>query len=132
MVDDSVFAISKASKTAKDMGTGRLVYQDNVHLHGPIGLTRAERRPDHGQWRRRERRCQSAQRAGGVHQDRPIRDPSFSVDPTNGGAFGLAIGSRNGVTTLAAVDDVTSQLGCFRCHPGNESTNVDVKARSRR
>ena len=32
------------------------------------------------------------------------------MDPTNGGAFGLAIGARNGVTTLAAVDDVTSQL----------------------
>jgi hypothetical protein len=34
----------------------------------------------------------------------------LSVDPTNGGAFGLAIGLRNGVTTLAAVDDNTAQL----------------------
>ncbi len=41
MVDDSVFAISKATKTTKDMGPGRLVYQDNVHLHGPIGLALA-------------------------------------------------------------------------------------------
>ena len=34
----------------------------------------------------------------------------LSVDPNNGGAFGLAIGVRNGVTTLAAVDDNTVQL----------------------
>ena len=42
----------------------------------------------------------------------------LSVDPTNGGAFGLAIGVRNGVTTLAAVDDVTSQLKFYSLPPG--------------
>jgi hypothetical protein len=42
----------------------------------------------------------------------------LSVDPTNGGAFGLAIGVRNGVMTLAAVNDVTSQLKFDSMPPG--------------
>ena len=118
MVDNSVFAISKASKTTKDMGTGRLVYQDNVHLHGPIGLALAP----NGDL--------ITANGDGVNVD--ANQPSelveftktgqfvteLSVDPTNGGAFGLAIGSRNGATTLAAVDDVTSQLELFSLPPG--------------
>ena len=113
MVDNSVFAIAKASKTTKDLGTGRLIYQDNVHLHGPIGLALAP----NGDL--------IAANGDGVNVD--ANQPSelveftktgrfvtlLSVDPTNGGAFGLAIGSRNGVTTLASVDDVTSQLEFF-------------------
>jgi hypothetical protein len=40
------------------------------------------------------------------------------VDPKNGGAFGLAIRVRNRVTTLSAVDDVTSQLKFDSLPPG--------------
>ncbi len=118
MVDDSVFAISKATKTTKDMGPGRLVYQDNVHLHGPIGLALAPNGD-----------LITASGDGvNVDANQPSELVEFtktgrfvtelSVDPTNGGAFGLAIGSRNGVTTLAAVDDVTSQLEFFSLPPG--------------
>jgi hypothetical protein len=118
MVDNSVFAIAKATKTAKDMGTGRLVYQDNVHLHGPIGLALAP----NGDL--------IAANGDGTNVDpnQPSELVEFtktgqfvtqlSVDPNNGGAFGLAIGSRNGVTTLAAVDDVTGQLELFSSPPG--------------
>jgi hypothetical protein len=118
MVDDSVFAIAKASRATKDMGPGRLVYQDNVHLHGPIGLALAP----NGDL--------IAANGDGVNVDpnQPSELVEFtkngqfvtqlSVDPTNGGAFGLAIGVRNGVTTLAAVDDVTSQIKFFSLPPG--------------
>jgi hypothetical protein len=118
MADDSVFAIAKASRASKDMGTGRLVYRDDVHLHGPIGLALAP----NGDL--------IAASGDGVNVD--ANQPSelveftrngqfvtqLSVDPANGGAFGLAIGVRNGATTLAAVDDVTSQLKFFSPPPG--------------
>jgi hypothetical protein len=36
--DNVIFAVPHARKTDVDEGTGSLVYQDNVHLHGPLGL----------------------------------------------------------------------------------------------
>src|SRR5215471_8569601 len=35
--DNGVFAVANASTTT-DQGPGTLVYRDNVHLHGPVGL----------------------------------------------------------------------------------------------
>jgi DNA-binding beta-propeller fold protein YncE len=39
--DNKVFAIDHARAASKDSGTGRVVYTDNVHLHGPLGLALA-------------------------------------------------------------------------------------------
>jgi hypothetical protein len=39
--DNAIYAISNAGATRTDEGTGNLVYQDNVHLHGPLGLVLA-------------------------------------------------------------------------------------------
>src|SRR5260370_95587 len=36
--DNAVFALPHARKTAGNEGTGSLVYQDNTHLPGPLGL----------------------------------------------------------------------------------------------
>jgi uncharacterized protein (TIGR03118 family) len=36
--DNAIFAISAAKNRTSDAGMGRLVYQDNAHLHGPLGL----------------------------------------------------------------------------------------------
>ncbi|HKM53922.1 MAG TPA: hypothetical protein VJY33_10965 [Isosphaeraceae bacterium] len=110
MVNDAVYAIPHATRTKTSEGTGQLVYQDNVHLHGPMGLTFSP----NGNL--------IAANGDGVNVDpnQPSELVEFtkngqfvtelSVDPNNGGAFGLAIGVRNGVTTLAAVDDNTAQL----------------------
>ena len=110
MVNDAVYAIPHATRTKTSEGTGQLIYQDNVHLHGPMGLTFAP----NGNL--------IAANGDGVNVDpnQPSELVEFtktgqfvtelSVDPNNGGAFGLAIGVRNGVTTLAAVDDNTAQL----------------------
>jgi hypothetical protein len=38
---NAIAAISLASKTKPDNGTGALVYRDPAHLHGPIGLALA-------------------------------------------------------------------------------------------
>jgi hypothetical protein len=37
--DNAIYAVARAGTTRRDLGTGRIVYQDNVHLHGPLGLT---------------------------------------------------------------------------------------------
>ena len=39
--NNEIFAISHASKAHSSTGTGTLVYQDQTHLHGPIGLALA-------------------------------------------------------------------------------------------
>jgi DNA-binding beta-propeller fold protein YncE len=39
--NNEIFAISHASKTHSDSGMGTLVYQDQTHLRGPIGLALA-------------------------------------------------------------------------------------------
>src|SRR5262249_61936328 len=36
--DDTIFALHGAGKTQTDLGTGAVVYQDALHLHGPLGL----------------------------------------------------------------------------------------------
>ena len=33
--DNAVYAIKNATGTKKDAGIGKLIYQDNTHLHGP-------------------------------------------------------------------------------------------------
>jgi len=36
--DDTIFALHGAGSTQTDLGTGAVVYQDAMHLHGPLGL----------------------------------------------------------------------------------------------
>jgi hypothetical protein len=107
--DNAVYAIPHATHTRFDNGTGSIIYQDNVHLHGPLGMTLTP---------------------GGnlivANSDVINSDPNqpselveftkhgqfvaqFSVDPAQGGSFGLALlPTRH--PQFAAVDDVTSTL----------------------
>ena len=39
--DNEIFAIPNAGTRTTDAGTGRVVYQDNAHLRGPLGLVLA-------------------------------------------------------------------------------------------
>jgi uncharacterized protein (TIGR03118 family) len=40
-LDNEIFAVKNASDTRRDGGTGKVAVQDNVHLHGPLGLVLA-------------------------------------------------------------------------------------------
>lgn len=40
-VDNAVFAVSNAGTGTSDGGMGTIVYQDNVHLHGPLAMAMA-------------------------------------------------------------------------------------------
>lgn len=39
--DNAVFAVHNAAHARSDHGTGRVIYQDAAHLHGPLGMTTA-------------------------------------------------------------------------------------------
>lgn len=104
--DNSIYCLYGARAAKGDLGSGQLLYQDPTHLHGPTQMTFAPN--------------------GDLlvaNSDGSNADPNqpseivefttvgqfvaqFSVDPNNGGAFGVAA-SKLGVvaTRLATVDD---------------------------
>jgi sugar lactone lactonase YvrE len=108
--DNEVFAIGDARDRMSDAGTGRLVYQDNTHLHGPLAMTEAPN--DH----------LLVSNNDGINPDpnQPSEIVEFtkngtfvkqlSVDSAQGGAFGLAVQTLGEISTFAAVDDNTATL----------------------
>jgi hypothetical protein len=38
--DNEIFALAGAGTTSKSLGTGTVIYKDDVHLHGPLALVR--------------------------------------------------------------------------------------------
>lgn len=112
--DNEVFAISNASSLTSDGGVGRIVYQDNVHLHGALAMAEAP----NGHL--------LVSNNDGINSDpnQPSEIVEFtkggtfvkqlSVDPAQGGAFGLAVQTSGNVSIFAAVDDNTSTLIIWR------------------
>ncbi|OWK40870.1 Ig-like domain repeat protein [Fimbriiglobus ruber] len=105
-VDDAIYSIANASAASTDAGKGTLVVQDSTHLHGPLDLLLT---PDG---------YLTVANADSVNVD--PNQPSeiveyttagqfvtqFSVDPNNGGAFGLGVDVlAGGGLQFAAVDD---------------------------
>jgi len=113
-VDSAVYAIAGASALTASAGTGTQVYQDLTHLHGPLDLALLP-----------NGHLLVANSDG--HNSDP-NQPSelvefsgdgqfvsqFSVDPNNGGAFGLAINPLGGkFIRVAAVDDNQNTLNMW-------------------
>jgi hypothetical protein len=108
--DNAVFAVSNAGSTEKDHGTGRIIYQDNVHLHGPLGMIMAPN----------GHLVVSNNDAINPDPNQPSEIVEFtvggkfvkeiSVDPNFGGAFGLAVMTKGDTARFAAVDDNVSVL----------------------
>jgi DNA-binding beta-propeller fold protein YncE len=114
-LDNEVFAVPNAERTFTRFGTGKLVYQDDVHLHGPLGLVLAPNgnlivangdalNADPAQ---QSELVEFTPRGRFVSQ--------FSIQPDLPAAlFGIAINtSSTGLITLAAVNDDTNQLELF-------------------
>ena len=114
--DDAIYKISNAS-TATDSGTGTLVVQDQTHLHGPLGLLllpngnllTANSDGVNADPNQPSELVEYTTTGGFVSQ--------FSVDPANGGAFGLGITSINGQLRFAAVDDNTNTISVWFVFP---------------
>jgi hypothetical protein len=108
--DNAVFAVSRASDRQTDAGTGFIVYDDSVHLHGALGLALAPNghllvtnndgiNPDPNQ---------TSEIVEFTKHGEFVKE--ISVDPAGGGAFGLAVSSTYSQATFAAVDDNSSTL----------------------
>jgi hypothetical protein len=109
--DNAVYAIPHATTTRKDSGMGTLIYKDDMHLHGALGLAEAP----NGHL--------LVTNSDGINSDptQPSEIVEFTkqgdfvkqipVDPAQGGSFGLAVNKiSDNQAILAAVDDVTSTL----------------------
>jgi len=109
--DNKIFAIRHAAETKHDAGTGHLVYEDSTHLHGPLGMAQAP----NGDL--------LVANSDVINSDpnQPSEIVEFtvsghfvkqlSVDPAQGGSFGLAVpSSRGGGTRFAYVDDANNTL----------------------
>jgi hypothetical protein len=108
--DNTIRAIAGAGRLTQSGGLGTVIYQDNVHLHGPLDLVIAP----NGHL--------LVANSDGSNAD--PNQPSeivefttggqfvtqFSVDPNDGGAFGLNLQSIGGGTRFAAVDDNQNTL----------------------
>jgi len=108
--DNEIFAISDAKDRTRDAGRGRLVYQDNTHLHGPLGLVLAPNgdlitangdgvNADPNQT---SKLVEFTPRGHFVGQ--------FSIDASPDAGFGLALTQTGGQLRLAAVDDDLNTL----------------------
>ena len=112
-LDDAVYQIDNAGSLMSDGGTGKMIYQDNTHLHGPIDLVLAP----NGHL--------IVANSDGMNAD--PNQPSeivefttggqfvaqFSVDPNNGGAFGINLMNVGGAVRVAAVDDNKNDLNLW-------------------
>jgi hypothetical protein len=106
--DNAVYAVSDAGDRNHDGGTGRLIYTDAKHLHGPLGMAMAP----NGHL--------LVSNNDSINSDpaQPSEIVEFtvggrfvkqiSVDPSQGGSFGIAVQTTGETSKLAAVDDVTS------------------------
>ena len=108
--DNAVFAVHDASTRKASAGLGELIYKDNAHLHGPLGLA----------WAPNGHLLVANNDAINSDPKQPSEIVEFtiqgqfvkeiSVDPAQGGSFGLAVHTGHLGSIFAAVDDNTSTL----------------------
>ena len=108
--DNAVFAVQQAATRTGSSGTGTMIYQDAIHLHGPLGMIEAPNghllaansdviNPDP---------AQPSEIVEFTKQGRFIKQ--LSMDPAFGGSFGLAVRPTQERAFFAAVDDNTATL----------------------
>lgn len=108
--DNAIFVIRDAASRNSDAGMGQVVYADNAHLHGPLGMIEAPNghllvsnndgiNPDPNQ---PSEIVEFTKQGDFVKQ--------LSVDPAQGGSFGMAVRSLDDKAIFAAVDDNTNSL----------------------
>lgn len=108
--DNAVYAIHNASSRKSSAGLGRLVYQDDKHLHGALGLAAAPN--GHLLVTNNDAINSDPAQPSEIVEFTLTGDfvKQLSVDPGQGGSFGLAVATGADTARFAAVDDVTSTL----------------------
>lgn len=117
--DSAVYAVYDAGDRHHDGGRGNVVYTDPVHLHGPLAMTMAPN----------GHLIVSNNDSINSDPNQPSELVEFtvegefvkqiSVDPAQGGSFGLATSTTGHVTKLAAVDDATNLFLIWTFHFGD-------------
>jgi hypothetical protein len=108
--DNGVFAVQEAATRGNSGSRGTVIYADANHLHGPLGMAEAP----NGHLLV----ANSDVINSDLHQPSEIVEftkqgqfvNQISVDPAQGGSFGLAVNVNGGTSFLAAVDDNTATL----------------------
>ena len=115
--DNAIFVLKHAGRANSDKGMGQLVYTDSAHLRGPLALAQAPNG--------------DLLTANGDAENPDPSQPSeiveftpagqfvdqFSVDPAQGGAFGIAIMPVGYDRVIfAAVDDNKNVLDVWHVH----------------
>ena len=113
--NNAIYAVKNAAAASTQNGKGKVVYHDNTHLHGPLGLTlagdgnliAAQGDAINGNKKRASELVEFTPKGKFVSQ--------FSLSKMQGGAFGVA-SSADG-TELAAVNDITNSLEVWKVTP---------------
>jgi uncharacterized protein (TIGR03118 family) len=125
--DNEIFAVSNAGSRTSDGGMGRVVYSDDAHLRGPLGLVLAP----NGDLITANGDAVNADPNDVQNSELVEFTPGgkfvgeFSIDPAAGGAFGLAVADTGGILRLAAVEDVTNSLDVWTFQTGWKSSPHD-------
>jgi hypothetical protein len=108
--DNAVFAVDHAATRNSSGGTGTVIYTDAVHLHGPLAMAEAPN----------GHLLVSNSDVINSDPNQPSEIVEFtkqgqfvkqlSVDPAQGGSFGLAVNVVENTSFFAAVDDNTATL----------------------
>jgi len=106
--DNTVYSVSDAGDRQHDGGIGKLIYTDAKHLHGPLGMAMAPN----------GHLLVTNNDVINSDPNQPSEIVEFtvggkfvkeiSVDPAQGGSFGLAVQTTGGTAKFAAVDDATN------------------------
>src|SRR5579863_1790100 len=112
-LDNAVFAVPHAGNTSSDQGTGKVVYQDQQHLHGALELS----------WAPSGHLLVSNNDVINGDPNQPSEIVEFtlagkfvtqlSVDPLQGGAFGLATHTHGAMAQFGAVDDNRASISIW-------------------
>ncbi len=137
--DNKIFKISRAAKRKSSAGTGTVVFNDQNHLHGPLGLI----------FTKEGHLITANADSVNVDPNQPstlvefTRDgkflAQFSIDPNNGGAFELAFGvirSQN-MKVLGALNDNQATLQLYSqgpafFHKDNNKQKSNQRSNSRK
>ena len=116
--DNAVYAIDHAATRKTSAGLGELIYKDNAHLHGPLGMA----------WAPNGHLLVANNDAINSDPNQPSEIVEFTifgqfvreitVDPAQGGSFGLAVHTDRFGSIFAAVNDNTASL--FRWRLSND------------
>ena len=112
-LDNAVYAVSEASTRTGSGGTGQVIYQDQTHLHGALGLAAAPNghllvsnndaiNPDPSQ---------PSEIVEFTLHGQYIKE--ISMDPNGGGSFGLNVQTSGLTARFAAVDDNQNDLNIW-------------------